>query len=73
MSPWPPRNRPPIQLWVANKDGGPRLSHGLSNLVPFKPMWRSEVPKSTRNQVKAKEMALKATENKKFMKLELKK
>ena len=36
-------------------------------------MWRSEVPKSTKNQVKAREMASKATEKKKFMKLGLQK
>ena len=36
-------------------------------------MWRSEVPNSTGNQVKAREMAAKTTENKKFMKLGLQK
>ena len=36
-------------------------------------MCGNEVPKYTRNQVKAREMASKAIENKKFMKLELQK
>ena len=36
-------------------------------------MWQSEVPKSIRNQMKVREMASKATENKKFMKLGLQK
>ena len=36
-------------------------------------MWRSEVPNSTWNQVKTREMEAKATENKKFMKLVLQK
>ena len=36
-------------------------------------MWGSEVPKSTKSQVKAREMATKATQNKKFMKLGLQK
>ena len=36
-------------------------------------MWRSEVPNSTGNQVKANEMVAKAIENKKFMKLGLQK
>ena len=36
-------------------------------------MWGSEVPKCVGNQVKAKEMVVEATENKKFMKLGLQK
>ena len=50
---WQPLNRPPVQLWVANRDGGPKLPQGSPRPVPFKPMWRSEVPNSIGNQVKA--------------------
>ena len=50
---WQPLNRPPVQLWVANGDGSPKLPQGSPRLVPFKPMWGSEVPNSTGNQVKA--------------------
>ena len=70
---WQPLNRPPVRLWVANGDGSPKLPQGLLRPVPFKPMWGSEVPNSTGNQVKARETATKATENKKFMKSGLQK
>ena len=66
-------NKPPVQLWVANGNGNPKLPQGSPKPVPFKPMWRSEVPKSNGNQVKAREMVSKAIENKKFMKLGLQK
>ena len=58
---------------VANGDGGSKLPQDSPRLVPFKPMRGSKVPNSTGNQVKAREMAAKATENKKFMKLGLQK
>ena len=70
---WQPLNRPPVRLWVANGDGGPKLPQGSPRPVPFKPMWGSEVSPSTGNQVKARETAAKATENKKFMKSGLQK
>ena len=53
--------------------GMAKLPLGSPRPVPFKPMWGSEVPNSTGNQVKAREMTAKATENKKFMKLGLQK
>ena len=70
---WQPLNRPPDRLWISNGDGSPKLPQGSPRPIPFKPMWGSEVPNSTRNQVKARETAAKATENKKFMKSGLQK
>jgi hypothetical protein len=70
---WLPQNRPPVRLWKVDTDGRPKLPVGYPKLVPFKPMWGSEVPKQTGNPETARKKAKKATETKNFMKSELQK
>jgi hypothetical protein len=70
---WLPRDRPPLRLWKTDSNGRPMLPRGAPKPVPFKPMWGIEIPKTTGNLEKAREKARKATENKQFMKIGLRK
>ena len=46
------------------------IPNRISKLVPFRRVWREEIPSSTRNKKKALEKANKAIEKKSFTKLE---
>jgi hypothetical protein len=39
---WSPKDGPTIQLWKEDGIGQPKLSMGVSNPIPFHPIWRND-------------------------------
>jgi hypothetical protein len=41
---------PTIQLWKSDDEGRPKLSSGISKLVPFHPFWANDITKAMEKQ-----------------------
>ena len=65
---WLPCNKPHVCLWKADSNNRPRIPRGIPNLVPFRRVWRDEIPSPIGNRKKGLEKENKATKKKSLIK-----